>query len=95
VKYCCEYAYHCPRRDAGRCYVHDTEPCCDHEEAHTCLWDMFGDEDGLSFGDGFVCLRCGNYEVVGVQHGPPQKPGFPRRAGPPRKGSWLDDPPLV
>ena len=31
------------------------------------------------FGDGYVCLRCGNYEPVGVvPHDPPQ-PGFPRK----------------
>src|SRR5580704_7528355 len=95
MKYCCGYAYHCPQRNATHCYVHDPEPDCGQEESHTCLSDMYGEEDGLRFGDGFVCLRCGNYEWVGPgRHDPPQKQGFPRRTGPPRRGTWLDDPPL-
>lgn len=53
---------------------------------------MYGSEDGLWFGDGFVCYRCGNYEAVGNPHGPPL-PGFPRKTGPARRGSWLTDPP--
>jgi hypothetical protein len=52
---------------------------------------MYGSEDGIGFGDGFVCLRCGNYEVAGNPHDPPGA-GFPRTTGPPRD-SWLGEPP--
>jgi hypothetical protein len=31
-------------------------------------------EDGLMYGDGFVCLRCGNCEAVGVAEGPDTSP---------------------
>jgi hypothetical protein len=92
VKYCCEYAYGCPERVAVVCYVHGGEdPCCLDEGAHECLEDMYGSEDGLMLGDGFRCLRCGNYEMVGVAHGPATEPGFPRKQGLPRE-SWLEVP---
>lgn len=52
---------------------------------------MYGSEDGLMFGDGFVCLRCGNYELVGLDHAPPTEPGFPRKQGPARTG-WFTAP---
>ncbi|GAA0953158.1 hypothetical protein GCM10009554_57150 [Kribbella koreensis] len=92
VKYCCEYAYGCPERVAVVCYVHGGEdPCCLDEGAHECLEDMYGSEDGLMLGDGFVCLRCGNYEMVGLAHGPATEPGFPRKQGLPRE-HWLEVP---
>ncbi len=94
-KYCCDYAYWCPTQEAVGCFVHGPDVCCDHEELHECLADQYGAEDGISFGDGFVCMRCGNYEIVGVKHSPATEPGFPRRTGPSRTGSWLDDPPEV
>ncbi len=95
MKYCCEYAYWCPSSSAVKCYAHGQfEKCCDQEDLHECLWDMYGSEDGLAFGDGFTCLRCGNYEVVGNFHDPPQ-PDFPRKTGLPRRGTWLDDPPRL
>jgi hypothetical protein len=52
---------------------------------------MYGSEDGLMLGDGFRCLRCGNYEMVGVAHGPATEAGFPRRQGFPRE-QWLEVP---
>lgn len=53
---------------------------------------MYGSEDGIGFGDGFICLRCGNYEAASpAPHGPPG-PGFPRKTGPPRKDTFLDPP---
>lgn len=89
MKYCCEYAYFCPARDAVACYAHGgADPCCEEEQRHECLRDMYGGEDGLMYGDGFVCLRCGNYEAVGVAHEPATTAGFPRRYGP-RRTSWL------
>lgn len=93
VKYCCGYAYWCPTAKSVRCFAHGGfEECCALEDLHECLSDMYGSEDGLMFGDGFMCLRCGNYEVVGNHHDLPH-PGFPRKQGPPRRGTWLDDPP--
>jgi hypothetical protein len=90
---CCEYAYWCPTVKEKRCYAHGGfEVCCAQEDLHECLSTMYGDEDGLMLGDGYMCLRCGNYEVVGVPHEPP-KPPFPRKTGPPRRGSWLTNPP--
>ncbi|MEU4391268.1 hypothetical protein [Kribbella sp. NPDC023855] len=92
MKYCCEYAYRCPERAAVACYVHGgADPCCSDEAAHTCLRDMYGSEDGLMFGDGFQCLRCGNYELVGMEHEPASEPGFPRRQGLPRE-HWFEVP---
>ncbi len=92
MKYCCAYAYHCPSTQRVRCYAHDRlTSCCDQEALHECLPDMYGAEDGLHFGDGFTCYRCGNYELVGSRHDPPA-PGFPRKTGPGRR-SWLGDPP--
>ena len=92
MKYCCEYIYYCPDRDIDLCLEHDrVESCCDKELEHECLADMYGSEDGLMFGDGFVCLRCGNYELVGLAHGPATEPGFPRKSGAGRTG-WFDLP---
>jgi hypothetical protein len=92
VKYCCDYAYWCATVDNVRCHAHDSfEVCCDREDLHEFLADTFGG-DSLMLGDGFMCPRCGNYEVVGNHHDPPQ-PGFPRKTGPARRGTWLDDPP--
>ena len=80
MKYCCEYAYWCPTVKAVKCYVHGGfVKCCEHEDLHECLADMYGSEDGLRFGDGFMCLRCGNYEAVGNPHEPAKEPGFPER----------------
>jgi hypothetical protein len=91
---CCDYRYFCPTRNEERCYAHgDFEVCCEREDLHECLRDPFGG-DGLMLGDGFMCMRCGNYEPVGVRHDP-ALPGFPRKTGPPRHGSWLDDPPAL
>lgn len=90
---CCDYAYWCPTARDVKCYAHGGyEQCCEREELHECLPDMYGSEDGIGFGDGFICLRCGNYEAAGNPHGPPA-PGFPRKTGPPRKGTLLDPPP--
>jgi len=93
VKYCCEYAYWCPTSGRAKCYAHDgLDVCCEREDLHECLSDMHGGDDGLMFGDGFMCLRCGNYEAAGNPHLPAQ-PGYPKKIGPARRGSWLDDPP--
>ncbi len=90
---CCEYAYWCPTSGAVKCYAHGGfEQCCDREDLHECLLGMYGSEDGVGFGDGFICYRCGNYEIAGNPHGPPQ-PGFPCKTGPPRRGTLLDHPP--
>jgi hypothetical protein len=91
VKYCCEYAYWCPAALEVHCYVHGgVGACCRHEDLHECLPDMYGSEDELMFGDGFMCLRCGDHEAVGNPHHPPA-PGYPKKSGPPRT-SWLDLP---
>jgi hypothetical protein len=93
VNSCCEYEYFCPTVNAVKCYAHGGfDKCCDREELHECVSNMYGSDDGLMFGDGFICYRCGNYEAVGNHHGLP-RPGFPRKTGPPRRGTWLDDPP--
>ena len=96
VNSCCEYAYWCPASKAVKCYVHGGfDKCCTDEDRHECLPTMYGSEDGLRLGDGFMCYRCGNYVAVGVRHESATQPGFPRRSGPPRRGTWLDDPPLT
>lgn len=83
MKYCCDLAYFCPDRNAITCYRHGgTDPCCPDEQAHRCLRDTYGSEDGLMFGDGFSCSRCGNYELVGMEHEPPSEPGFPVKGTP-------------
>jgi hypothetical protein len=90
VRRCCEYIYFCPTAREKRCYVHDEiARCCDHEELHQCVETAAA----LSFGDGYTCLRCDNYEIVGNPHGPATQPGFPRKQGPRRQGTWLTPPP--
>lgn len=50
MKYCCEYAYFCPARGAVACYAHGgADPCCEEEQRHECLRDMYGGEDGLMY----------------------------------------------
>jgi hypothetical protein len=45
---------------------------------------MYGSEDGLMYGDGFRCWRCGNYELVGMAHQPATEPGYPKKRPPQR-----------
>ncbi|GAB2571080.1 hypothetical protein [Kribbella endophytica] len=83
MKYCCDYAYSCPERGAVACYAHGgSDPCCGDEQAHECLRDMYGSEDGLTYGDGFFCRRCGNYELTGLEHERAKEPGFPAKYAP-------------
>ncbi|WP_344157104.1 hypothetical protein [Kribbella yunnanensis] len=49
------------------------------EDEHECLDDMYGAEDGMSLGDGYICERCGDYVMTGVSHGPETEEGFPRK----------------
>ncbi|WP_143465357.1 hypothetical protein [Kribbella sp. ALI-6-A] len=96
MKYCCDYAYLCPARDAVACYAHGgADPCCADESAHACLEDMYGGEDGLMYGDGFVCRRCGNYELTGLEHQPASEPGFPRKYPPGWSAQEVKDGPVV
>jgi hypothetical protein len=83
VKYCCPLAYYCPEREQVTCYRHGgTEPCCTDEQAHECLEDMYGAGDEMVLGDGFMCARCGNYAMTGVEHEPPSESGYPVKGTP-------------
>ncbi|MBB5840960.1 hypothetical protein [Kribbella italica] len=56
---------------------------------------MYGGEDGLMFGDGFACRRCGNYELTGLEHEPAKEPGFPRKYPPGWSPEDAKDGPVV